>query len=1179
MICFNCGIKLDNSDEKGCRFCGVAFSVRCSSCGAFGPKTARFCLTCGNRLPRQDERSSAEGGGALAEGRKNVAVIFADISGFTAISEKMDPEEVREIINECFNYITGPVYELEGTIDKYMGDCVMILFGARYAHPDDAARAVTCAMKMMELADDFSRGILSQKGVVLKLSIGINYGLVVTGGVGNYFDRDYTVMGDIVNTAQRLQSNAGRGSILVSESIHTETRDVFEYSEPNTVKVKNREAPVKCYVLLKSRTDRFAGREQTFLERQREIGLLNTKYNEAQNSGLTCVNIIGEVGMGKTRLLREFASKVGNDVKKVWTDCSALLKNRSYSLLSGILSGIMSINPTDSNSMRQHRLISFLDYILAGYSDEEIKRNYDFIGLLLGLDRDTEFQGIFQAMSYDGIKREILKQLSLFFVSLCKKQKLLVIADDLQWADAASLQLLDELFPLIGEAKAVFLFSSRYESRLLSGKDNPDIVLGRLTREAAENLACGVLGCARLDGALLDAIIGITKGNPLYIKELTAGIKRKEAYTSRDGTAYLEKEELESLPSSIQNLIASKISGLEDGSLRLLQAASVIGREFRLSILDHILEEPADEAGISGLPIQLGIIRVKAVHTSSKAVERVYEFSHDIEREVIYDSILNRDKRMLHKKTAEYIETEFKKDIENYYELLCEHYGRAGMLRRAADYSYNAALKLKRQYSLHEALEYFGRFLEFSENAGGGGDPRVPGCYREIGHIHFINANYNDAIENIEKSYGLAAGKEDKHRAKLLAAEVYRDQGQLEPAMAILDEIGSRIGEGNPLYGGWLQLKCSILRIQGDPAALGLVRKSEKILLKARDFRNLSEMMKHAGMICFTRGEIDNALSYMGKSYKYAEKNHLPDILARVSGDMGIIYHSTGVVSRAMEFLEKSMDISRKLLYRRGIMAAGINLGILYLDKGMFTASRKLFNESLEMCREVGSKLYECICMTNLGDVGYELGDFESSRRNYIDSMELARSISAPIEEGVNRIGLARVLLKTGENAEAGRLLEQAHAIFVETDETSYSADYYTCRGQLAQAAGDYGAALADYESAAAAAGDCRNTRKILKASRLKGTLLLLTDRPAEAVPVFEAAAEAAEALDSDYEAAKCWFGVYEAQKAAGRLEEAGSSLGMAEACAGRVDRCRWTEKINRECLAYMQNHVRPDKK
>ena len=408
LICFNCGVKVNSTNDRECRFCGVKFSEWCPVCGFPNPRAARFCFNCGSKLANPDKFSSVENFGTLAESRKNVAVMFADISGFTSLSEKLDPEEVREIVNECFNYITSPVYELEGMIDKYIGDCVMVLFGARYTHTDDAKRAVKCAMKMMDLISEFSVNMLSSKGIKLNLSIGINYGLVVTGGVGNYFDRDYTVMGDIVNTAQRLQMSAGEGVILVSESVYTETKDQFEYSGAIEVKVKNKENPVRCYRPLKINTEYYYDGELPFIERQKEIGFLNSVFNDALNTGLKCAVVTGEPGLGKTRLLKEFTSKLGNDIKKVWVDCNTISQNKSYSLIAGFLAGIMNIHTLDSANTRKHRLLSFLDYILGDRSDDDIKHTFDFLGLLLGLERDSGFQSIFESMNYENIRRELL---------------------------------------------------------------------------------------------------------------------------------------------------------------------------------------------------------------------------------------------------------------------------------------------------------------------------------------------------------------------------------------------------------------------------------------------------------------------------------------------------------------------------------------------------------------------------------------------------------------------------------------------------------------------------------------------------------------------------------------------------------------------------------------------------
>jgi hypothetical protein len=377
----------------------------------------------------------------------------------------------------------------------------MILFGAGYAHADDAKRVVTCAMKMMELVLEFSERLLASKGIRLNLSVGINYGLVVTGSVGNFFDRDYTVMGDIVNTAQRLQTSAAEGEILVSESVFTETRDKFEYSSPIEVQVKNKKSPVRCYRPLRTYPEYLYGENLPFIERQKEMGILNSIFNEALNTGLKCAIVTGDAGLGKTRLLREFTSKLGNDIKKVWVDCNTVSRNRSHSLIAGILAGIMNIHPQDTGNMRKHRLMSFLDYILMDYSDEEIKRNYDFLGLLMGLERERDFDSIFESMNYTNICNEILKQLALFFSNLCRKQKLTVIVDDAQWADNGSILILNDLIPMLRDSKAVFIFASRYSLKTLlpAEKGNKtEIILNTLSDLGVRDLTCTLLNSRKV---------------------------------------------------------------------------------------------------------------------------------------------------------------------------------------------------------------------------------------------------------------------------------------------------------------------------------------------------------------------------------------------------------------------------------------------------------------------------------------------------------------------------------------------------------------------------------------------------------------------------------------------------------------------------------------------------------
>ncbi len=1166
MICFNCGLKLNSNHDNECRFCGVKFSGRCSACGFPNPQSARFCFNCGNRMVNPDRFSSVENFGTLAESRKNVAVMFADISGFTALSEKLDPEEVREIINECFNYITSPVYELEGTIDKYIGDCVMILFGARYTHMDDAKRIVMCAMKMMDLISEFSASMLSHKGIQLNLSIGINYGLVVTGGVGNYFDRDYTVMGDIVNTAQRLQMSAGEGVIHVSESVFTETKDKFEYSEPIEVKVKNKEKPVRCYSPLKINSDYLYDEELSFIERQKEIGALNAIFNEALNTGLKCAIVTGEAGLGKTRLLKEFTSKLGNDIKKVWVDCNTLSQNRSYSLITNLLTGIMNINTVDSLNTKKHRLISFLDYILNEYSDDEIKHNYDFLGLLMGLEKDSDFQSIFESMNYENIRRELLKQLAIFFTSLCRKKRLLVMVDDAHWADNGSIEILNDLIPTLRDIKAVFIFSSRYDLKTLMGAEKGyklEVKLSPLSVTGVRNLTCSLLDSQKVEDKLFDAILKFTKGNPLYIKELLSNIKRKGIYSIQKGQAIIEDKELKRIPENIQNLIQSNISALDSTSLRILQAAAVIGKEFSFSLVNHLLDNSITSEEIAGIPVKMNLISLKSTHTSARIVDKTYEFTHEIEREVIYDCILNKEKITLHKRISEYLEAAYSRDIENHYEVLCTHLIKAGMPRKAAGYYFKAAMKQKDGFNLSSSLECFDRFLELSGTETGNiTDERTFNAYKGKGHIHFINANYEEALEQFFKAIEHAGLQDDINQIKIQIAEVYKDMGNLEDASKIIYELEPEFREGSSNYGKWLQIKCDILRIKGDTSALALAKKSEKAILKTRDYRSLSEIMKHAGTIYFNRGDIDNALSYMNKSYRYAEKNKLLEIMAKVSGNLGIIYHSTGMISKALEFFNKSMDISKKLSYQRGVIAGCINLGILYLDKGLFLSAKELFAESLVISREFGSKLYECVSLTNLGDIAYETDESGAAEKYYEESLSLARELEASVEEGVNYIGLTRIHLMFDRCQEAAELLEAAWRIFKEADESVGLGDCHTYKGYIEQQKGCFDAAEEHYDKAVEIFNECRNDKKKLKAVRYKGYLLMEKGRFSEAIELFDQAAMEADRIESDFESAKCWFGKYKVLKATGCCDEAAATIEKAAAYIKKVDACRWTSII-----------------
>ncbi|WP_339061971.1 tetratricopeptide repeat protein [Tepidibacillus marianensis] len=1106
----------------------------------------------------------------LTENRKNVAVVFADVSGFTALSEKMDPEEVRDIINETFAYITKPVYELEGTIDKYIGDCVMILFGAKYPHSDDPYRAVSCGMKMIDLIQDFSKERLSSKGVTLNLSIGINYGQVVTGSVGNYFDKDFTVMGDVVNTAQRLQTQAAAGTILVSESVYQETKEQIDYSPEKEIIAKNKEKPVKCFTPLHLKE---ASIDSLFLiERDDETNFLHSIYKQLNSTEY--VTIIGEAGTGKTSLLRSFTSELDNELKKHWVDINVGYKNKIYSVLSNMIYQMMNLHPTESEKIKENRLKSYLAYLFQNSSvgEEEIQRNYRFLSLIMGLKRDQEFQNILNAMNYEDIKREIFNQVSLFIRQAAHKEPFVIIIENIHWADAGSMEILTNLVKTLPDVKSLFIFTSRYEREELSdsGKDShPILKLKPLSPTGTEKLVCKLLNCSHLDEQLLEAIIQFTKGYPLHIKEYLMALKRRKTFSIQDGIASIDVSELQTIPNTIESLILANLSDLDESTKNLLQIASVIGKEFHLSWLTHLMNSTSSE-DVLALPVKMNILSLQSVHTSLE-IDKIYTFNQETVREVIYHSMLNKTKMEYHKKIAEWLENKDEKDLENYYEQLATHFEKADSLSKAKEYYYKAAFRLKKEYQYTSALDFLKKYLEINDNkANKNTETKTVLSLIEMGNIYTLLAQYDKALDHLKKALEIANSSDDINQIQIMIANLYKEKSQYEEALEVLDEIQPKIRQNSNTYGKFLQLKCSILRIMGNQEeALSLAEKSEEILLKTRDYENLAETMSKAGILYFINGDTESSLYYFNKAYDYAERVNNLRTMIKISGNLGIIYHTSGMVSKALNHFNKAIEIAKKISDIHTYIANLNNLGILYLEKGIFAKAESLFQEAIAKAQDGVSIYLMDIALLNLGDLMYEKGKIDQAFDYYKQSLEIAKTHGLPIEEGINYIGMAKLYFKQKSYQNIPELLEKAKQIFNETNEISYLSDYYRYMSVYELNHHPLELAVEHCDQAINFAVKTKNDLRKLKALRLKGILLVKNKMYNEAMIQYNESIHLAEQLESDYEAAKGYYRRFEALLSSDQNDDAIKDLQKAKELIDRVDLSRWTDTVQQAYKQY----------
>jgi tetratricopeptide (TPR) repeat protein len=398
-----------------------------------------------------------------------------------------------------------------------------------------------------------------------------------------------------------------------------------------------------------------------------------------------------------------------------------------------------------------------------------------------------------------------------------------------------------------------------------------------------------------------------------------------------------------------------------------------------------------------------------------------------------------------------------------------------------------------------------------------------------------------------------------------MKAKVCFDKAMYNDALEIIKGIENRIRQNSSIYGKMLQMKCSILRMQGSSEAFGVAEKSEEILLRNKDFENLSETMSQAGALYCIKGDLENGIYYLQKAYSYADKTNNLRIMGMASNNLGIAYHASGMISKAREYFGKSIELSKKTSHMQNYIANNINLGILYMDKGLFSKARHLFLEALEKAEQVSSLHRKCVVLLNLGDLNYEIGDFEKALEYYTKSLEIAENRGLPVEAAINNMGIVRIDLKNRDIEKVPGMLENALTVFKEAEEVAYISDYYRYRCIYELKGNNIDGVRELCEMSVSFAAEANNDMKKLRALRLKGNILTCSGVFEEALNCYDESINLAIQLESDYEAAKGFFRKYEALSKLNSFEEADNSLKLAKEAIGRTDKCRWTVIINQE--------------
>ncbi len=647
MKCPNCQHE-NPSEAVFCMKCGTKLSLACANCGTALPAGARFCMSCGQPVsvstPTDDARLTrlvAATPAPLAEKmraahlsgeRKVVTVLFADVVGSTALAEHMDPEDWTLIMNRAFDQISQAIHRYEGTIARLMGDAILAFFGAPVAHEDDPARAARASLDLLAAVRAFADEARRDYGIEFTMRVGLNTGSVVVGQVGSDLKYEYTAMGDAVNLAARMQSAAKPMTVLISENTYRFLAPAFDCVDLGEIDVKGKSEPVRVYEVtgVKAEPGRLrglAGLESPMVGRDTELSAL-LQLSAAAQAGLgRAALVVGEPGLGKTRLIAEWkaasnpqsfdpsaALRAGYAQDKSptsnlqspreasnlqWAEghCLSYGQGLAYHLLIDVVRALIGV-PAAAGEPETRAALLELTGELFGESSLDV---YPYLGHLLSLQLDGDAHERVRQLDPQALQTQYLSALRQLLRALAARHPVVLIFDDIHWADPSSVDLLIKLMPLASEAPLLFCFVTRPDrdapgwklvaaARDAMGAGLTELTLNPLSEADSRQLVSNLLEIEALPEHIRTVILKKAEGNPFFVEEVIRMLIDRGAIAKK-GEGWVAGKEIESvdIPDNLQGLLLARIDRLPEDVKRTLRVASVIGRQFSVRVLEEVL--------------------------------------------------------------------------------------------------------------------------------------------------------------------------------------------------------------------------------------------------------------------------------------------------------------------------------------------------------------------------------------------------------------------------------------------------------------------------------------------------------------------------------------------------------------------------------------------------------------
>ena len=1051
---------------KFCGECGTRLEFACPACGAANPPENKFCGQCGASLtptgaiskfaspeaytPKHLAEKILTSKSALEGERKQVTVLFADMKGSMELLADRDPEEARKFLDPVIEHMMEAVHHYEGTVNKVMGDGIMALFGAPLAHEDHAVRACYAALRMQESVRRHAETVRRAEGVSIHIRIGLNSGAVVMRSISNDLQMDYSAIGQTVHLASRMEQMATPGSIMLAADSLRLAEGYLQVKPIGPVHVKGMAEPVEVYELAgagaaRTRLQASATRGLTrFVGRDAEIETLRQALEHARAGHGQVVAVVGEPGVGKSRLFYEFThSHRAIDWLIVESGSVSYGKATPYLPLIDLLKAYFKIEDRDNQREIREKVTGKLLTL-----DEALKSTLPALLTLLDVPvDDNAWQGLDPAER----RRRTLAAVKRILLRESRVQPLLVVFEDLHWIDSETQAFLDSLIESVPTARFLLLVNYRPEYQHGWGSKTyySQIRIDPLPPESAMEVLGALLGDDRALVPLKNLLIARTEGTPFFLEESVRTLIEMNVLTGERGNYRLAKT-IESIqvPASVQAVLAARIDRLTLEAKQLLQCASVIGKDFPFALLPGVAELSEEN-----LRRELDHLQAaEFIYETRLFPDLEYTFKHALTHEVAYGSVLQERRRVLHGRIVEAIEQLYPERLTEQVERLAQHAVRAGQWEKAVEYHHQAGKKAASRSVTREAIAYFEQALEVLKN--------LPDGHQTIEKAINIRVDLGPALVSM-KGFGATEVEENYARARLLC-EQFGETPQLFPVLwglARMHDVRGELKVGRELGE---QLLTLAQRVR-DPA----------LLLEAHHelWANLSAL-----------GELTAARTHTEQGFAlYDPQQHKHHAFLYGGHDPGVCsgYHAAEVLW-LLGYPDHALRRSREsLALARGLSHPSTMANVLFFaawfhhHRGEWQTVKARVEEGLTLVTEQGFSRWLAQATFLQGWLLVERGQKEAGIAQMVEALATERAgIGVARWNALFVASLAEAYGRTGQISEGLNVVNEELATARVTESCCYEAELHRIKGELLLTLGaaDEGEAEACFRNASSIA-------------------------------------------------------------------------------------------------------------